>query len=356
MKRILFTGGGTAGHVTPNLALIEVLQQAGWDVAYAGSVAGIERTLVAGTGIRYYPVATGKLRRYFSWQNFVDPFRILLGCYQALLVCLRWRPSVVFSKGGFVAVPVVFAAWLCRVPVIVHESDMTPGLANRLGFPFARHICVNFPQTLDLVPKQKSVVTGSPVRRALLQGDASRGRERLGLSADRPVLLVFGGSLGAATINAAVRAMLDSVCAEFDVVHVAGVGNLAEPLNNRPGYWQFEFLAEEFGDVLAAADVVVARAGANSLYELLVTRTPHILIPLPLTASRGDQIQNARAFEKLGMSLVLPQEDLSAEALREMVQAAWTRRAELCAAMANFEVRDSLSLILGLIRDCAGER
>ncbi len=351
MKRILFTGGGTAGHVTPNLALIEVLQQEGWRVAYAGSKAGIERTLVTDTGIQYYPVATGKLRRYFSWQNFIDPLWILLGCFQSLVICLRFRPAVVFSKGGFVAVPVVVAAWVCRIPVIVHESDMTPGLANRLCFPFARRICVNFPQTLEMVPSRKAIVTGSPVRRSLLLGEATRGRGLLGLSDNRPVLLVFGGSLGAASINAALRSILDRLCEQFDVVHIAGPGNLDPNLTGKPGYWQFEFLGEGFGDVLAAADLVVARAGANSVYELLVTRTPHILIPLPLSASRGDQIQNARAFEGLGMSLVLPQENLSPASLADMVEVAFARSEELRERMATFEVRQSVELILALIRE-----
>lgn len=345
MKRIFFTGGGTAGHVTPNLALIERCLDDGWDVHYVGSRHGIERQLVS--DIPFHGIATGKLRRYFSWQNFTDPFRIAYGLLQGIGLCLRHRPAVVFSKGGFVAVPIVIAAWLCRIPVIAHESDTTPGLATRLCKPFARKVCVNFEQTLRFLPPHKGVVTGSPVRRAILDGDASRAQQALGLSG-RPVLLVFGGSLGAATINRAVRECLDPLCERFDVVHAAGAGNI-DPAFEREGYWQRDYISEGFGDVLAAADVVVSRAGANSIYELLVTRTPHVLVPLPLASSRGDQIENAEAFEALGMSVVVRQEDLTPARLLSAIEEAHSRRDDLMASMATLEVRDSVGIIIGLI-------
>lgn len=348
-RRIVLTGGGTAGHVTPNLALIERLRDEGWQVDYIGSSAGIERTLIEDTGVPFHAIATGKLRRYFSWQNFVDPVKITFGLVQAIALCWRLAPDVVFSKGGFVAVPVVIGAWICRIPVIAHESDTSPGLATRLCLPFVRRVCVNFEQTLAELPPGKGILTGSPVRRALLEGDAARGRAALGLS-DRPVLLVFGGSLGAATINAAVREVLDSLCQRFDVVHAAGAGNV-DPALDRDGYFQFEYIGREFGDVLAAADLVISRAGANSIYELLVTRTPHVLVPLPRAASRGDQIENADAFAALGMSRVVYQEDLTGTRLLDAVDEAWRARDTLRAAMAAFEVRDTVALITNLLRD-----
>lgn len=352
-RRILFTGGGTAGHVTPNIALIERLQAEGWTVEYVGSAKGIERTIMGGLDIPFHAIASGKLRRYFDWQNFTDPFRILWGLLQSLVICLRFRPNVVFSKGGFVSVPVVIAAWLCRVPVITHESDMTPGLANKLNYPFARKICVNFPQTANYLPQGKVLVTGSPVRRALLTGDAERGRQTLGLASGKPVLLVFGGSLGAASINSAVRSILDTLCERFEIVHVAGAGNIDPALATRPGYHQFEYLDAAFGDALAAADLVISRAGANSLYELLVTRKPHILVPLPLSASRGDQIDNARVFEQAGMSLVIAQETLSGEVLLERIDQAMSQLDNLKSRLASFETRDSVTTICNLITHLA---
>ncbi|MCB1693085.1 MAG: undecaprenyldiphospho-muramoylpentapeptide beta-N-acetylglucosaminyltransferase [Pseudomonadales bacterium] len=352
MTDIVFTGGGSAGHVTPNIAIIDRLTGEGWRTAYIGSRDGIERALIEELRVPYYPIASGKLRRYFSWQNFTDPFRILFGVLQSLAILLRLRPKVVFSKGGFVSVPVVFAAWLCRIPVIGHESDITPGLANRLAFPFVRRICVNFDETVQYLPPGKTVVTGSPVRESLLSGDRQAGLTMFGLSGDKPVLLVFGGSLGATSINQAVRGALDAL-PDFDVIHVTGAGLESAELSNRPGYVQRAFIGQGFGDVLAAADVVLSRAGANSLYELLAARKPHVLVPLPLSASRGDQIDNARVFEAAGMSRVIPQEKLTPESLAEAVREVYEDRAAISAKLATFERKDAVTLITGLIKDLA---
>lgn len=355
-RRIIFTGGGTAGHVTPNIALIERLAGQGWAIAYVGSRTGIERDIIGGMDLPYYAVSTGKLRRYFSWQNFVDPFLIVWGFLQCVAICLRFRPHVVFSKGGFVAVPLVAAAWLCRVPVIVHESDVTPGLANRLCFPFARKVCVTFQQTARYLPAGKVVVTGSPLRSALRAGDAAAGRRALGLSADKPVLLVFGGSLGATSINGAVSAVAEQLRARFDVVHVVGPGNVDPAMTGTPGYVQREYLNREFGDVLAAASLVVSRAGANSLYELLATRTPHILVPLPLSASRGDQIDNARVFRQAGMSVVIAQEALTGETLLAAIEELMPRLDAVRQTLATFDVKDSVGIIADMLEALAAER
>ncbi|MDH5736757.1 MAG: undecaprenyldiphospho-muramoylpentapeptide beta-N-acetylglucosaminyltransferase [Gammaproteobacteria bacterium] len=356
MAKILFTGGGTAGHVTPNLALMDLLQSRGWRVLYIGSENGIERQLVTEAGVPYFPIQTGKLRRYFSWSNFIDPLRVIWGLFQSIWICWRQKPAVVFSKGGFVAVPVVLAAWLMRTPVIAHESDVSPGLATRLSLPFCRYLCVNFEESRQISPK--TVVTGSPVRREIIHGDAGRGREWLGLKADKPVLLVFGGSLGAQSINRAVRAALAPLTEAFQLVHVCGAGNLEEDLVNGVAdpsdYIQKEFIREAFGDVLACADVVIARAGANSIYELLLTRKPHLLIPLPLAVSRGDQLLNAKTFSAAGYSRVLPEEDLDAESLVQAVMNLWADREAIRAQLACFEVRDAVAGIAGLIEETAG--
>jgi UDP-N-acetylglucosamine--N-acetylmuramyl-(pentapeptide) pyrophosphoryl-undecaprenol N-acetylglucosamine transferase len=351
--RIVFTGGGTAGHVTPNMALIDELLAAQWVVHYVGSNRGIERRLIEPMGIAFHSIATGKLRRYFSWQNFIDPLFILWGFCQSLWLCLRLRPDVVFSKGGFVAVPLVVAAWLLRIPVISHESDTTPGLANKLCFPFCRWICVNFPQTTKHLPVGKVLVTGSPVRAGLLRGDAERARRDLGLASDKPVLLIFGGSLGANIINQAVRKNLTVLLGEFQLVHVVGAGNLLPALADTQGYVQREYINEGFGDVLALAELVIARAGANTIYELLMTRTPHILVPLSAAASRGDQLINAKIFSDAGFSEVITEPELTDELLLACIQQTYKRRADIHQQLARFEIKDSVAIIIDLIKRAA---
>jgi UDP-N-acetylglucosamine--N-acetylmuramyl-(pentapeptide) pyrophosphoryl-undecaprenol N-acetylglucosamine transferase len=352
-RRIVFTGGGTAGHVTPNMALIDEFLAAHWIVHYVGSRNGIERRLIAPMGIAFHGIATGKLRRYFSWQNFIDPLFIFWGFCQSLWLCLRLRPEVVFSKGGFVAVPFVVAAWLLRIPVISHESDTTPGLANKLCFPFCRWICVNFPQTAKHLPVGKVLVTGSPVRSGLLRGDAEKARQGLGLLADKPVLLVFGGSLGASVINQAVRQNLAALLGKFQIVHVVGAGNLLPELQSQPGYIQRDYINDGFGDVLALADLVIARAGANTIYELLITRTPHILVPLSAAASRGDQLINAKIFADAGFSKVITEPELTDERLLTCIQHTYARREAIHQQLASFEIKDSVAIIAELIKRAA---
>ncbi len=351
--KILFTGGGTAGHVTPNVALIEKFQEENWDCCYVGSKNGIEKEIIAKLDIPYHGIASGKLRRYFAWRNFTDPFLILLGVLQSLVICLQVRPSVVFSKGGFVAVPIVFAAWVFRIPIICHESDVTPGLANKLCFPFAAKICVNFGETKQYIPADKVVVTGTPIRRSLAEGNRERGKQYLGITNDKPILLVFGGSLGARVINAQIRSALSALSEKFVVVHVAGSGNIDDSLSATRDYIQAEYLMDEFGDVLAAADLVIARAGANSIYELLVTRKPHILIPLSVKASRGDQLVNARTFAQAGFSQVIEEDDLTDEVLLKKVDEVFADREVIKARLAKYEVQDSVLVISELIKKAA---
>ena len=349
--KILFTGGGSAGHVTPNIALIEHFQQVGWDIVYVGSRAGIERELI--TSVPYHAISSGKLRRYFDWQNFTDPFLILWGFLQSLVICLRERPDVVFSKGGFVTVPIAYAAWLWRIPVICHESDVTPGLANKLCFPVVQKICINFPETARYIKNaDKTVVTGTPIRSSILNGSRQAACDAFGLSADRATLLVFGGSLGAAAINQMVRASLVKLLESFQVIHVVGAGNISDI--STPGYVQCEFLLDEFGDVLALADVVVARAGANSIYELLVARKPHILIPLTSAASRGDQLDNAKTFSAAGYSRMLDEKD--GEALVDLVLQVHRDRQEIVHRIEEFPVIDSVAVIAELLSLTAERR
>ncbi len=322
MPTIVFTGGGTAGHVMPNLALAPRLREQGWTLHYIGSATGPERSLAEGAGISFHAVATGKLRRYFSWRNFTDPARVIGGAFQALSLLGKLKPDVVFSKGGFVAVPVVYAARLRGIPVVLHESDLTPGLANRLCLRLCQRICVSFPETREHLPasaRGKSVLTGSPIRPELFKGDKAAGLSFLGFTPDKPVLLVMGGSLGAKAVNEALRANLEWILASHQVVHLCGKGWLS-PEGDAPGYRQFEFLGAELPDVMAAASLVVSRAGANSLFELMALRKPMLLIPLPGRASRGDQLLNAASFASRGLARVLRQEELTRDSLREALQ------------------------------------
>ena len=353
MKKIILTGGGTAGHVTPNLALLPKLKEKNYDVLYLGSIAGMEAGMVKRAGIPYRGIATGKLRRYFDLKNFTDPFRVIKGFFDAGRIIREYRPDVVFSKGGFVAVPVTAAAWINRVPVIAHESDMTPGLANRIAAPFAKKICCNFPETMALLPKKKAILSGSPIRAEILQGSREEGLKKLGFDGVKPVLLVIGGSLGAQHINTAVRGVLETLLGEFDLIHICGKGNLDQTKKDIPGYRQFEFVAEDLKDYFAAADIFISRAGANAICELLALKKPNLLIPLSASASRGDQLLNAASFEKQGFSMVLQEEDMTGERLVSDVRKLWETREQYVHAMEKSGLSDGVSIIIHEIETVA---
>ena len=353
MKKIILTGGGTAGHVTPNLALLPSLKKAGYEIRYIGSYQGIERKLIEGAGIPYDGISSGKLRRYFDLKNFSDPFRVAKGYFEALHLMKRYKPDVVFSKGGFVAVPVVLAAKHYKIPVIIHESDMTPGLANKICIPSAAKVCCNFPETLKYLPKDKAVLTGSPIRAELLEGDRSAGLSYAHLDENRPVLLIIGGSLGSVAVNTAVRKILPQLLNTFQVIHICGKGNLDESLISTEGYVQYEYVDAPLKHLFAAADVVISRAGANSICELLALRKPNLLIPLSAKASRGDQILNARSFERQGFSKVLEEEEITEEKLLETIRQLYTDRQKYTNAMAGNGQVDSISKITDLIEECA---
>ncbi|HIU88033.1 MAG TPA: undecaprenyldiphospho-muramoylpentapeptide beta-N-acetylglucosaminyltransferase [Candidatus Avilachnospira avistercoris] len=353
-KRIVLTGGGTAGHVTPNLALVPELRARGYEILYIGSYKGIEKELITKAGISYKAISSGKLRRYFDLKNFTDPFRVIRGYFQSRKIMKEFKPDVVFSKGGFVAVPVTFAAKKLGIPVIAHESDMTPGLANKLSAPSAVKICCNFPETLKFLPKEKAVFTGTPIRSELLKGDRKKGLELCGFDEEKPVLLVIGGSLGAVHINDQVRAVLDELLKDFQIIHICGKGNLDESLSNKQGYIQFEYVDKELKDLFAAADIMVSRAGANAISEILALRKPNLLIPLSKEASRGDQILNAGSFRKQGFSAVLMEEDMNDESFLKAVHELWEHRDKYIEAMQSSPASDGVGLICGLIEDvCA---
>lgn len=353
MKKIILTGGGTAGHVTPNLALLPSLRERGYDIHYIGSYNGIERKLVEGAGVAYDGISSGKLRRYFDLKNFSDPFRVLKGCVEARRLIRKYRPDVVFSKGGFVAVPVVLAAKHYKIPTIIHESDMTPGLANKICIPSAAKVCCNFPETLSYLPQEKAVLTGSPIRRELLEGDRLTGLQYTGLSANLPVILVIGGSLGSVVVNTAVRALLPRLLETCQVIHICGKGNLDESLIGRTGYVQYEYVDAPLRHLFAAADLILSRAGANSICEILALRKPNILIPLSAAASRGDQILNARSFEKQGFSTVLEEEALTEDSLFQAIQDTMQHREQYVNAMSQSTLSDAVGTVMDLIASYA---
>lgn len=348
-KKIILTGGGSAGHVTPNLALLPQLQAEGIEVHYIGTADGIERTIVSErSDITYHVISSGKLRRYFSWKNFTDPFRVLRGMFQARRIMREVKPAAVFSKGGFVSVPVVIAAHGKHIPVVTHESDYTPGLANKINAKFADKICVTFEDTLSHVGA-KGVHTGTPIRPELYEGDKERGLSFLGFDDKKPILLVMGGSLGAAAVNDAVRAALPKLLLSYDVVHLCGKGKVEESLA-QPGYRQFEYVNEELPDVFAATDIVVSRAGANAVFEFLALSKPALLIPLPRSASRGDQILNAGYFARKGFAMVLEQESLTPETLLDAVNDLYDRRLSFIATMSAEPLADGTDEVLAVIR------
>lgn len=349
MKKVVLTGGGTAGHVTPNIALIERLQEEGCEISYIGSYDGIEKGLIEKIGIPYYGISSGKLRRYFSWKNFSDPFRVLKGMREAKKLIKKLKPDVVFSKGGFVAVPVVFAAHRYKVRTFIHESDMTPGLANRLCIPKADKVCCNFSETMEFLPEGKAVHTGTPLRKELFEGKREAGLKFCQFTGEKPVILVIGGSTGAAAVNEAVRSLLPTLLVNYNVIHLCGKGKCDSAYDHFDGYRQYEYISEELKDLFAATDLIISRAGANAVCEILAMAKPNILIPLSAAASRGDQILNAESFERNGYSYLLYEEKVSNETLLEAIHTVFAKKDEYIEAMKNAEQADATETIAQLI-------
>ena len=349
MKRIVLTGGGTAGHVTPNLALVPGLRDRGYEISYIGSYDGMEKDLVVKEGIPYTGISTGMFRRYLSAKNLTDPFRVLKGVSEAKKILKETAPDIVFSKGGFVSVPVVYAAHSLKIPVIIHESDITPGLANKLCIPYAAAVCHSFKETAQYLPEKKRIYSGSPVRKELLTGDISRGMSFCGFNSLKPVIMIMGGSLGSVNVNQAVRAALSELLKTFQIVHLCGKGKTDPAFDGIAGYRQFEYISAELKDLFAMADLVISRSGANAIFEYLTLKKPNVLIPLGSAASRGDQILNARAFTSQGYSEMIPEEELTSDLLVSTVKKVWENKDSYIQAMTKGQPKDSVELILDLI-------
>ena len=348
-KKIVMTGGGTAGHVTPNIALFPALRAEDYEIHYIGSFDGIEKKLIEDFDVPYYGISTGKFRRYFDPKNFSDPFRVMKGFFEARKILKHIKPDVVFSKGGFVSVPVVRAAASLKIPCIIHESDMTPGLANKLCIPVSRKICCNFPETFDMLPPEKAVLTGSPIREELSTGNKEDGLAFCGFNHEKPVIMVMGGSQGAAAVNQAIRDALPKLLEKYQVVHLCGKDKMDNLLLTVPGYKQFEYIKEEMKDLLAMADLVISRSGANAISEILALRKPNILIPLP--SGRGDQLLNADSYEAQGFSIVINEDDLTTKVLLQKVEELWQNKEIYVKTMSESKQRDAIGQIMGLIEE-----
>ncbi len=346
--KIIFTGGGSSGHVTPSLPLISALQNKDIDIFYIGSKKGIEHSIIKPLKISYHTILTGKLHRYWTWKNLLTPFQLLIGITQSILICLEIKPDAIFSKGGFVALPVVIAAKLNGIPVVTHESDLTPGLANRLSFPFAKLICITFPETVKYFKNiSKVLLTGMPIRDSLLHGDPEKGLKFCGFSDKlKPILLIMGGGLGSTIMNECIRRLINPLTEKFQVIHICGKNKSDPAFEGIKDYKQFEYLQDEFADVLASADLVISRAGATSIYELLALNKPNILLPLSKKASRGDQIDNAKYFAQLGLSKVIYSEEFSDEKLLKTLSESYENLDQLKGQLSQFKQLNATQIIV----------
>lgn len=348
-KQIVFTGGGTAGHVMVNLAIIPYFLENGWKVDYIGSKNGIEKDLIGAlSDVTYHPISTGKLRRYFSIENFKDPFKVLKGTGQAHRILGKKKPAVVFSKGGFVSVPVLAAAKMRGIPAVIHESDYTPGLANKLAIPFAQKVLATFPETMKYLPEDKGTYIGAVVREELFTGERNKGYQLTGFTGGKDVLLIMGGSAGSKKINESVRENLSELLEHFQIIHICGKGNI-DTSYEQQGYVQFEYVQDELKDLFAITDFVCSRAGANAIFEFLALRKPMLLIPLSRQASRGDQILNARSFEKQGYCQVLEEEELTEETLQEKLLTLKKEKYNIKEKMLEYQVSEAKQKVIDII-------
>jgi len=318
---IVFTGGGTGGHVFPGIAVVEKLisgkDGSDFKIIWIGSNSGMEKDILSRYNIRFISIPAGKLRRYFSILNFFDIFKIIGGFFVSFFLLKRLKADLLFSKGGFVTVPPVLAAKILGIPVISHESDLDSGLATRINGRFSGKMLFAYKETLDnwekRFSKQIALVTGNPVRKEIFEGRKIRGRVLFNIPEDKKVILVLGGSQGAREVNHLIESILDDLTESFFVIHQ--MGELLYKKSDKKNYITASLFKEDFPDILAAADLVISRAGAGTLWENGVTGKPSILIPLGSVSSRGDQIRNADFFEKHGAAIVLKDEKLNSSTL-----------------------------------------
>ena len=335
-RKVVLTGGGTVGHVMLNKLLIPGLFNRDVEPVYIGSKKGIEKEIISATSIKYFNISSGKLRRYISIENGKDLFKVIKGVFDARKILKREKPEFVFSKGGFVSVPVVLAARSLNIPVYIHESDITPGLANKIASKFATKIFVTFKKTLDYLPTDKSEYLGPVIRDDLRRGYSRIGYEMTEINPEKPIILIMGGSLGSKAINQFVRDNLDTLLEEWQIIHLCGRGNHISSLG-KEGYRQYEFVKRELPHLIKISDLVIGRSGSNAIYEFLLNEKPMILIPLPLSQSRGDQVENAEYFKEKGYAEVIQESELDLAHFNQSAARIENNRSEIIARMKGFE-------------------
>lgn len=350
VKRIVFTGGGSAGHVTPNLSIAEEMIQEGYDVHYLGTKNGIENTIVPKEKINYHAVRAGKLRRYFSFQNFIDPFNVIIGTIQSYFILKKLKPALIFSKGGFVSVPVIIGGWLNKIPTIIHESDISPGLANRISIPFCKEICTSFEETLNHLPQKKSIFTGTPIRKKILEGSVNEGLRISGFNQKKPIILILGGSLGSEKLNKLIWDNLHTLLEDFQIIHLCGKGKLNTSLENLEGYIQYEYVDHELPHLLKITDLAISRAGANSIFEFISLKIPSLLIPLSKNVSRGDQILNAKYSTERGYSRMILEEELNEHLFLKNIYSMYEERQKFIDTFEQANIPNGKKEILSVIR------
>lgn len=344
MRKIVLTGGGTAGHCIPNVAIIPELKKRFDEIYYIGRENGIEKTIIGKENIPYYSVPCAKLRREFSIKNFCIPFTLLSGVVRAKKTLKTLRPDIVFSKGGYVSVPIVIAAKSLKIPVVSHESDLTPGLANKLTARYCKAVLTSFPETAKSL--KNGIFVGSPIRQELLSKEP-KAYDKFGFTGKKPVILIMGGSSGAKAVNGVVFAVADRLSEKFDVIHICGKGNALK--KKKDGYYPVEYL-NDMKAAYSCADVCVSRAGSNSAFELMALKIPTLFIPLPKNVSRGDQILNADYFCKKGLAKVLYQENLNEKTFLDAIKNLYDNKDKLlqklnsaeCFSAANSKIADLL--------------
>ncbi|MDD4761765.1 MAG: undecaprenyldiphospho-muramoylpentapeptide beta-N-acetylglucosaminyltransferase [Candidatus Pacebacteria bacterium] len=356
-SKIIFTGGGTGGHVIPNIPLIKKFKEMNWEVFYIGSKNSFEEKIAFSLGIIFFSIRTGKLRRYFSLKNVTDFFLVIKGIFQALIIMRKINPSVIFSKGGFVSVPVVIAAWLLRIPIIAHESDVTLGLSSRITLFLSDKFCCGFPVTKDIYYRKNIIFTGTPIRQEIKKADKVLGLKIIKDTPEKkPFLFIIGGSTGAEKINTFVRKNLFKILEKYQIIHICGKGNEDRSLLDIHGYNQFSYIDENFFNILAIADIVVSRGGATSLYELGVLNKPTLVIPLSVIASRGDQIDNAKYFKQLGLAEILYEEDLNIDNFLSNLEKMHYKKYEIKEEENIFKHTDSINDIVKTILDVCNNK
>lgn len=343
-KSIVLTGGGTAGHVMPNLALVPELKKHFDKIYYLGTKSGIEKDILKKyPEIEFVEIPAVKFRRTFSLEIFALPFKLLKAIAQTKKILKRINPNVIFSKGGYVAIPVAISGKKLNIPVISHESDISMGLANKIIYHYATVMCTSFETTAK---KKRMVCTGSPVRPEIMNGEKFATRTKLGFDS-RKMLLVFGGSIGAMAINKLVWNNIDALTKKYNVAHIVGKGNINKSINIQ-NYKQFEFVSN-IQDFFAMSDIAVCRSGANTLFELIATRLPALLIPLPKLESRGDQIDNAKYFVKKGYFVLLEQEQATNQKFLDMIDLTYNKKDTLKKDMSKFNKISANQKIVDII-------